>query len=181
MNYSIVDCFMTAFLCGLVFGLVYEVLRFVRRFFNMFLVTLICDISFFIVAGFFVFQLSLYLGNYVRIYTVLGFGAGVFAYIQTIGRLMGFAEGLILKLWGATIGALFRVIVKLFGKTFGAFAHMMGSIFGKINDFLKSHIKKPPLPLQFEEEKMYNNRKIKGYGENIGGKDVIQASIRRSP
>ena len=44
----------------------------------------VCDVLFFILAAGLVFRLSMVLGNYVRVYTIMGFGAGVFAYIVTI-------------------------------------------------------------------------------------------------
>lgn len=78
MAYSIPDCFMIAFAAGLIFAVVYEILRIVRVMFPFQVVTFVCDIVFFVIAAGAVTKLSLSLGNYIRIYTVLGFGAGDF-------------------------------------------------------------------------------------------------------
>lgn len=181
MSYSIIDCFMTAFFCGLIFGAVYEALRIVRRIFSMKSVTFICDVVFFIIAGFFVFNLSLYLGNYVRIYTILGFGAGVFAYIQTIGRLVALIETILGKVWAATFGAAFLGISRFIKRYISAFAHKIGKCFGTINDFFGKFKKRSTSPLQSDNEKMYNTKRDIIIGERSEKKYVIQAKVRRSP
>ena len=101
MAYSIPDCFMIAFAAGLIFAVVYEILRIIRIMFPFQVVTFVCDIVFFVIAAGAVTKLSLSLGNYIRIYTVLGFGAGIFTYITTLGRLLNIVEN-------AVAGALFR-------------------------------------------------------------------------
>ena len=92
MAYSIPDCFMIAFAAGLIFAVVYEILRIIRVMFPFHVVTFVCDIVFFVIAAGAVTKLSLSLGNYIRIYTVLGFGAGIFTYITTLGRLLNIVE-----------------------------------------------------------------------------------------
>ena len=92
MAYSIPDCFMIAFAAGLIFAVIYEILRIVRVMFPFQVVTFVCDIVFFVIAAGAVTKLSLSLGNYIRIYTVLGFGAGIFTYITTLGRLLNIVE-----------------------------------------------------------------------------------------
>ena len=92
MAYSIPDCFMIAFAAGLIFAVVYEILRIIRIMFPFQVVTFVCDIVFFVIAAGAVTKLSLSLGNYIRIYTVLGFGAGIFTYITTLGRLLNIVE-----------------------------------------------------------------------------------------
>lgn len=182
MTYSIPDCFMIAFLCGTVFGLVYEFFRLIRRIFPIKAVTFICDVCFFTIAAFVILNLSLYLGNYIRIYTILGFGCGVFAYIQTIGRLVSTLEmviGKIFKRFAATI-------YKVFAKPISAFAHKTAQQFGKINDFFTTKAKKAFSLLQFRHQKLYNRKRNittsiddKKTGENFGGKNVIHAKVFR--
>lgn len=186
MEHSIIDCFMIAFLCGLAFGGVYELLRITRRLLPFQLVTVICDISFFIAAAFFVFKLSLYLGNYIRIYTLLGFGGGVFAYIQTVGRLISFLESFIIGILRKTVGAFIKYIASSAKKAIGAFAHIAASYFGKINDFSKRTTKKTFSLLKSKHQMLYNTKRDiihsqdKNNGENFGGKNVIHAKIKRS-
>ncbi len=186
MDHSIIDCFMIAFLCGLAFGVVYELLRVTRRLLPLQIVTVICDISFFIAAAFFVFKLSLYLGNYIRIYTLLGFGSGIFAYIQTIGRLVSFLESIIISILKKTVGAFFKRIASSAKKAIGAFAHIVASRFGKINDFSKRTTKKTFFLLKSKHQMLYNTKRDiiysqdKNNGESFGGKNVIHAKIKRS-
>ena len=108
MAYSIPDCFMIAFAAGLVFALVYEALRIIRVVFPFKVVTFICDIAFFVIAAGAVTKLSLSLGNYIRVYTVLGFGAGIFTYIATIGRLLNVLENAAAGAVRAAFSAVFR-------------------------------------------------------------------------
>lgn len=179
MNYSIPDCFMIAFLCGFIFGAVYELFRIIRRILPLKWVTFLCDIGFFIAAAFAVFNISLYLGNYIRIYTILGFGGGVFAYIQTLGRLVSALESVIGKTVAAFAGVLFKPI--------RAFAHKTAQHFGTINDFLTTKSKKAISLLQFRYKKLYNNKRNitttidnKSDGEILGGKNVINAKVHRN-
>ncbi len=182
MEFGIFDCFMIAFVCGLVFGLVYELLRSVRRLFDHRIIIFICDVSFFIVAGFFVFQLSMYLGNYIRLYTLLGFAAGLFAYIQTVGRLLGGIIIVLIRGLKAVFGKVFTAVGGVFKRSVGVFAHNVSAAFVRFNDFLKRK-KKTSVPLlHFDTKRVYNvKRNIIQSGEDIGGKYVIQAKIRRSP
>ena len=186
MAYSIPDCFMTAFVCGTAFGIVYEFFRIIRRLLPLKSVVFVCDVCFFIAAAFFVFNLSMYIGNYVRSYTLLGFGTGIFAYIQTIGRLFSFAEHLLLKLWKKTIGALLCNIFQAAKKGIGAFAHIVANKFRTFHDFFRRTEKKLLTPLKFTPDKMYNvkrnivsSERNRPPRENNGGKNVIQAKIRR--
>ena len=188
MAYSIPDCFMTAFVCGTAFGLVYEFFRIVRKLLPLKAVIFVCDVCFFIAAAFFVFNLSMYIGNYVRSYTMLGFGAGVFAYIQTIGRVFSFVEDMLVKLWKKTIGALIYNIFHAVKKGIGSFAHIAADKFMTFHDFSRRTGKKLLTPLKFVPNKMYNvkrnivsSERNRPPRENNGGKNVIQAKIRRGP
>ncbi len=183
MDFSIPDCFMIAFFCGALFGLFYELLRIVRRLFPLNAVTFVCDICFFIVAAFVVLGISLYLGNYVRIYTLLGFAAGIFAYIQTIGRLLSALEMLVVRCLKTFAKALYNVLAA----RVGAFAHKIKLHFGKINDFFADKAKKAFSLLQFKHQKLYNKKRNittsiddAKNGEIFGGKNVIHAKIYRS-
>lgn len=189
MSYSIIDCFMISFCCGMVFGLVYEMFRMIRRLLPLVTVTIICDIAFFAAAALLVYNLSLALGNYIRIYTLLGFGAGVFTYIQTIGRLIYIIESAVLTLLKKTIGAFIAAIINKIAGAFGVFAHKTAGVFRTIHDFYNKRAENAKKHLQFQADKMYNSKRhtdlyIKhretNNGENIGGKYVIQAKIRRS-
>ncbi|MBP1543545.1 MAG: spore cortex biosynthesis protein YabQ [Oscillospiraceae bacterium] len=181
MSYSIIDCFMTAFVCGALFGIVYELFRIIRRILPVMAVTFVCDVCFFICAGFFVFNLSLYLGNYVRIYTILGFGAGVFSYIQTVGRLASVIEAALGKLWAHTFGRLIKKLLHIVGSSIGAFAHKLTANFGRFADFFKRKKKSASTLLQSRHQKLYNssNDIEKHTGERSGENNVIQASVRR--
>lgn len=180
MYVSIPDCFMIAFITGLLFGLVYEALRIVRLILRFKAAVFLCDVVFFILSAIAVMTLSKSLGNYVRDYTVLGFGAGVFCYIETVGRLLNLAESAASIAWRKTIGRLFHSIgtgsKKLFGtirqKTMLAFGNFTKDL-GKQAEKLNRHLKSNP-------HLMYNNKKPKKTKE--GGKaHVIQAKVRRSP
>ncbi len=179
MSYSIPDCFMIAFFCGTAFGLVYELFRVIRRCFPLKAVTFLCDISFFILAAFLVFNISLYLGNYVRMYTILGFGAGVFTYIQTLGRLFSAIE--------SAIGSCLKSFVRTLSAPIRAFAHTARPYFRKINDFFTASAKKAFSLLHFNHQKLYNKKRNittsideRNNGEILGGKNVIHAKIYRS-
>lgn len=186
MVYSILDCFMISFLCGMVFGVVYELFRIIRRVFPFFIVIFICDVCFFVTAAFFVFNLSLYLGNYIRAYTILGFGSGIFAYIQTLGRLVSKLEKAIGIVLRRTIGALFSKIASVIKNSIGAFAHKAAGQFGKINDFFALNVKKAISLLHFRHQKLYNKKRNittsideNTNGETFGGKNVINAKVYR--
>ncbi len=179
MSYSIPDCFMIAFICGLAFGLVYEAFRVVRLVLRFKAAVFVCDVLFFILAAGLVFRLSMVLGNYVRIYTVMGFGAGVFAYIVTIGRVLNMIESAAAVVWRKTIGRLARLALNKAKKVFGAFAHMMSGVFGKAADFFSNSQKNLSKHLHSKDKKMYNKDII----ENSKGSEtshVIQAKVTRS-
>lgn len=88
MSYTVPECFMAAFAAGLMFSLVYEALRIVRVIFPFRIVVFVCDVVFFLLAALAVTRLSMALGDHIRWSTVFGFGAGIFAYINTLGRLL---------------------------------------------------------------------------------------------
>lgn len=178
MNYSIIDCFMISFLCGIIFGTIYEVFRIIRRMLNIKPLVFICDITFFILAGFFVLSLSLYLGNYIRIYTILGFGAGVFSYICTVGRIMSLLETQIIRFWNATVGALIKHFSNFARNISGRFAHKTNILFRDIYDFFDNTKKKISSLLQINTKKLYNNSNVINI-ERSGENNVIQAKVRR--
>ncbi len=181
MEYSILDCFMISFFCGALFGLVYEFFRLIRRMLPATIVIMICDICFFVAAGLFVFELSMYLGNFVRLYTLLGFGAGLFAYIQTIGRLFSSIEMLVIRTISATLGVLLARLFALLKGGIGIIAHNVATAFGRFYDFSFRTKKSASSLLQFNTKRVYNvKRDIETYGENIGGNNVVQVKIRRS-
>ncbi len=183
MTYSIPDCFMLAFLCGLLFGIVYELFRIIRMILPIKAVTFICDVCFFIAAAFVVLNISLYIGNYIRIYTILGFGAGIFTYIQTIGRLVSGLETVVIK----GLKTIIYTLCNAAARPIRAFAHKLALHFGKINDFLGNKAKKAFSLLHFRHQKLYNKKRNittsiddEKNGENFGGKNVIHAQIYRS-
>ena len=181
MTYGILDCFMISAICGFIFGAVYEVLRIIRRMAKLSIVTVICDVVFFAIAAIVVLQLSLYLGNYIRSYTLIGFGCGVYAYIQTLGRLCSIIEMLIIYVLKNTVGAFITAIADLINKIIGAFAHKCAHQFRRINDFSRPARKKALSLLQFNSKKMYNTKRdIISNGESSRGNNVIKATIRRS-
>ena len=179
MTFSIPDCFMIAFISGALFGLVYEIFRIVRLVFRFRPVIFICDVLFFMLAAIAVLKLSEYLGNYVRIYTVLGFGAGVFTYIVTIGRLLNLLESAASVVWRKTLGRLFHAICNSMHKLFGIIAQKAKGVFVKISKDFNNKRKNHHEPLQSQGKKVYNSNDI----NKIGGsenRNVIKATIRRS-
>ncbi len=181
MVFGILDCFMIAYVCGVIFGLVYEIFRIIRRIFSHQAVVFVCDVCFFIAAAFFVFSLSMYLGNYIRLYTLLGFGAGIFTYIQTVGRVFSVIECSVIGLLKAVIRRVGAALSACIKKAIGAFAHNASAAFGRFHDFLLKHKKTSSPLLHFDTERVYNvKRNIINTGESIGGNNVIQAKIRRS-
>lgn len=179
MTYSISDCFMIAFAVGFAFGLVYEALRIVRLILRFKAAVFISDVTFFILSAFAVFRLSESLGSYVRIYTVLGFGAGVFAYIVTIGRLLNLAESAASIAWRKTIGKLIHNIGKGLRKLFGIIAQKLKAEFGNISKHLENTREKCSKRLQSKAKKLYNKERL----EKTGGSEeihVITAKITRS-
>ena len=180
MNVSIPDCFMIAFAVGLIFGLVYEAIRIVRLILKFRIAVFICDIAFFILAAMVVCKLSEFLGNYVRLYTVLGFGAGVFTYIVTIGRLFNVLESAASVAWRKTLGKLFHKVGAFAKNTFTRISHRSEEFFVKIHDYWDDHEKKRKERLNLNNKMLYNNE-----GNNISiGEDekahVIKAKVRKS-
>ena len=169
MAYSIPDCFMIAFAAGLIFAVVYEILRIIRIMFPFQVVTFVCDIVFFVIAAGAVTKLSLSLGNYIRIYTVLGLGAGIFTYITTVAGAVRSA-----------LSAVFRFFGRIFGRLFGAIAHVWAGVFGEINKICLSAEKKLRKPLQNKVKIVYNkeSRKVHTRGSETG--HVIKAQVIRS-
>ena len=182
MEYSIVDCFMLGMVLGLVFAPIYEGLRIVRLVFRARAVVFLCDVVFFVLAGEAVFRLSLVLGDHVRGYTVVGFGAGIFAYITTLGRLLNAAESGAAVLWRKTIGRLFSRISAFFKGQYRAFAQNVRAVFGKVADFFGGCKKRLGEGLIFRH-KMGYNIKTDYINDNRGSvtHNVIQAQVRRSP
>ena len=180
MAYSIPDCFMIAFAAGLIFAVVYEILRIIRIMFPFQVVTFVCDIVFFVIAAGAVTKLSLSLGNYIRIYTVLGFGAGIFTYITTLGRLLNIVENAVAGAVRSALSAVFRFFGRIFGRLFGAIAHVWAGVFGEINKICLSAEKKLRKPLQNKVKIMYNkeSRKVHTRGSETG--HVIKAQVIRS-
>lgn len=178
MSYSIPDCFMIAFVCGFAFGLVYEAFRIVRLVLRFRIAVFVCDVLFFVLAAVLVFRLSMVLGNYVRVYTLLGFGAGVFSYIVTIGRVLNLIESAAAVVWRKTIGRLARFIASKVKKAFGAFAHMISQVFGKAADFFSNSQKNLSKHLHSKGKKMYNKDIINDKGSETS--HVIQAKVTRS-
>lgn len=179
MYVSIPDCFMIAFLAGLIFGPVYELLRIIRLILRMRIAVFLCDIAFFIGAGFVVCKLSEFLGSYIRMYTVIGFGAGVFTYIVTLGRLFNSLEASAADVWRRTIGKLFRklnrstknILIKIAQKSRGGIV----KTHKYLSNFMKIHLKR----LHLSGEKMYNikGNDMLGEGENT---HVINVQIRKN-
>lgn len=176
MAYSIPDCFMIAFAAGLIFAVVYEILRIIRVMFPFQVVTFVCDIVFFVIAAGAVTKLSLSLGNYIRIYTVLGFGAGIFTYITTLGRLLNIVENAVAGAVRSALSAVFRFFGRIFGRLFGAIAHVWAGVFGEINKICLSAEKKLRKPLQNKVKIVYNkeSRKVHTRGSETG--HVIKGS-----
>lgn len=179
MEFSIPDCFMLGLLLGLCFAPVYEALRIVRLIFRFKFVVIACDILFFVLAGEAVFRLSLVLGNHIRGYTIAGFGAGIFAYIVTLGRVLNAAESGAAVLWRKTVGRLAKRCSDSIRRGFGAIAQNAKAFFGKVADFFAAGEKKLKEGLILSRRKSYNNKTDINNGGNIS--NVIQAHIRRSP
>lgn len=179
MTYSISDCFMIAFAVGFAFGLVYEALRIVRLILRFKAAVFVCDVAFFILSALAVFRLSESLGSYVRIYTVLGFGAGVFAYIVTVGRLLNLAESAASIAWRKTIGRLLHNIGKGSQKLFGIIAQKSKTEFGYISKHLYNARENYSKRLQSKTKKLYNKERLEKIGESEDV-HVIVAKITRS-
>lgn len=179
MSVSVPECFMAAFAAGLAFSLVYEALRVVRILLPLKAVIFVCDAVFFLLAAYAVTQISVALGNYIRHSAVIGFGAGVFAYINTIGRVMNVFENAVAGAIRAALGAVFGGLKKLLLKTFGLIAHNTAALFGEIAKIRAALVKNRRKPLKNRREIVYNKESIE---ENVGGSEknhVIKAEVRR--
>lgn len=179
MNVSIPDCFMIAFAAGLIFGLVYEAIRIVRLILRFRIAIFICDIVFFILAAMFVCKLSEFLGNYVRLYTVLGFGAGIFTYIVTIGRILNALESAASIAWRRTIGRVFNICVRALRNLLGKIRHKSNDIFVKIHEYSEKIKKRRLERLHLSQEMVYNSVGNDNIGEGEKA-HVIQAKVRKS-
>lgn len=179
MNVSIPDCFMIAFVVGLIFGLVYEVLRIVRLILRFKAAVFICDVAFFVLSAFAVMTLSKSLGSYVRMYTVLGFGAGVFTYIVTLGRLLNLIESATSIAWRATIGRFLHFIGRSVKKLFSTICQKTVHIFGKISKDRRESRENKRRDLKSASQKMYNKERLDKIGEGEEG-HVIKARVTRS-
>lgn len=171
---------MIAFIAGLIFGLVYEVIRIVRLILNFKAAVFVCDIAFFVLAAMFVCKLSEFLGNYVRMYTVLGFGAGIFAYIVTLGRMFNMLESAACVVWRKTLGRLFRKIRTFANDKVHKIDGFFKSLFVKINQYSEKRAKKSSKLLHLDDDKRYNIKYTDRIGEGVK-KDVIKATVRKSP
>lgn len=180
MAYSIPDCFMTAFAVGLLFALVYEALRIVRILLPFKAVTFVCDIVFFLLAAGAVTRLSLVLGNYIRGYTVIGFGAGVFTYITTLGRVINRLENAVADAVRSVLSAFFRAIGKVLRKWIGAIAHKLSLLFGRIHKISENTLKKLHKPLQNKPQLVYNKRNRNIDNGRSESRNVIYAKVKRS-
>ena len=171
---------MIAFAVGLIFGLVYEAIRIIRLILKFRIAVFVCDIAFFILAAMAVCRLSEFLGNYVRLYTVLGFGAGVFTYIVTIGRLFNVLESAASVAWRKTLGKLFHKIGTFIKGIFTKTSRKIKGFFVKIHNYWDEQEKKRRERLNLSDKMLYNNE-----GNNITiGEDekahVIKARVRKS-
>lgn len=179
MYISIPDCFMIAFFAGIIFGLVYEALRIVRLILRFRAAVFLCDVLFFVLAALAVMTLSKSLGNYVRIYTVLGFGAGVFTYIVTVGRLLNLAESAASVAWRKTIGRLLTKIGQSIKKLIGVIDQKTRLAFGKVSKDLLERSKNRRQDLQSGPKTLYNKERLEKLGEGEQA-HVIKAKISRS-
>lgn len=178
MNINIPDCFMIAFFVGFAFGLVYEALRIIRLILRFKAAVYVCDIAFFLLAAFAVLRISTSLGNFVRMYTIFGFGAGVFAYIVTIGRLLNLIESAASVAWRLTIGRLLTKICGIIKKAFVGIAQKTKAGFVKASKLFQNSRENSGTHLKSDSKKVYNKKRLEKIGE--GEKNVIKADVRRS-
>lgn len=185
MEFSIPDCFMLSFVCGLFFGLVYETFRIIRQICRLTIITILSDICFFLLSTFFIAELSMLLGDHIRIYTIFGFLSGTAAYVFTIGRLFNSIETALVLFFRKAFYSVYSKLKCFFKKRLGAIAHIVGSLFGKVADFSSNIQKKSLKHLHFTNKKMYNNNSILDIEKesNSRGSEqnrVIKANVRRS-
>lgn len=173
------ELFMLAFAAGLVFALVYEALRIVRIIFPLKAVVFVCDVLFFIAAAFAVVRLSISLGNYVRGCIVFGFGAGIFAYVTTVGRILNLLENAIAGAVRSVLSGIFGFFARICRKCFSPIAQKLSCLFGKIAKLYDSAGKKRVRGLKKDTHMVYNKESVK---ENNGGSEsghVIVAKVRK--
>ena len=169
---------MLSFICGFIFGLVYELLRIIRLILRFRAAVFACDVLFFVLAALAVSRLSPMLGSYIRFYTVAGFGAGIFAYIVTIGRVLNLIESAASAAWRMTIGRLLRFAARKTRKAFGVFAQFCGSGIGKVSDFFGRRQKNILGYLHSKHKMMYNDDNVNE--KESESRHVITAKIRRT-
>lgn len=179
MGFSIPDCFMIAFAAGLLFGSVYEVLRIIRLIMRFKAAALVCDIVFFALSAWAVCTLSKSLGNYIRVYTILGFGAGVFTYIVTLGRLFNIAESAASVVWRKTIGRFLRFIGRSIRKAFGKIAQLSRDRLSKTTKYIGDRSKSAFKHLHSDSKMVYNKDILEKVGESEK-RHAIKAKITRS-
>lgn len=180
MNVSIADCLAISFAAGFIFGIVYELFRIIRLITQFKAAVFVCDVLFFVAASFAVISLSENLGNYVRIYTIIGFGAGVFAYITTLGRLLNLIESSMAVIWRKTLGKLLKKAQVFFRKSIGKIAYKAKEKFVKISENAVKNQKKMFNGLHLERDVVYNKKRLEKIGEG-GNTNVIKAVVKRSP
>ncbi|MCH5203198.1 MAG: spore cortex biosynthesis protein YabQ [Oscillospiraceae bacterium] len=180
MNVSIADCLAIAFAAGFIFGIVYEIFRIIRLILQFKAAIFVCDMLFFIAAAFAVVGLSENLGNYIRIYTVIGFGAGVFAYITTIGRVLNLIESGMAVIWRKTLGKLVKKLQASTAEIIGKIAHKAKSEFVKISENMQDNKKKLLNNLHLDGNIVYNKERSEKIGEGEN-KNVIKAVVKRGP
>lgn len=176
MFVSIPDCFMISFCIGLVMGLVYEVFRIIRIIIPLRVIIFICDVVFFVISANVVMTASEHLGNYIRIYTVIGYGAGVFSYIVTIGRIFNIVENAASDVWRKSLRKIGTVFGNLFSKLYRNIAHKVKAIVVKNAEYQNKKKKNVTQPLKYDNEMMYNKKRL---DKNGGKANVIKASVRK--
>lgn len=176
---SVIECMVISFGVGLIFALVYELLRIIRLLIPVAPVIFICDVLFFILAAFIVIKLAVALGNYVRGCIVFGFGAGIFAYITTIGRLMNIIENTVIGIISDFFYTLFRTITGLFGKCFRFIAHKCNKVFGIITKKYSNHKKTRRNDLKKNNTPVYNNINTKNNSGGSVNNHAIAAKIQK--
>ncbi len=177
--YSIPDCILTAFTVGAFFGLVYEALRIFRVITRNAAVTFICDIVFFVLSAGVCMFLSEMLGNCIRGWTIIGFGAGVFTYIVTIGRIFNIAENAMASAWRKALGKAAKGIRKGTAKVFGTIAQKSKAEIGKVYKHFSTVEEKRRGHLKLSHKKLYNNKRYINVGESEKS-NVIKAKVTRS-
>lgn len=177
--FSVPDCLLAGFAAGLLFGLVYEALRCVRVFIPARWVAFVCDIAFFLLAAAAVTELSTALGNYIRWSTVFGFGAGVFTYVTTVGRLLNIVENAVAHAVQSALSSLLRGARKLLAKFFGSIAQSIARGFGEISKIYTANVKKLHKPLKNPRRIVYNKESRKDNNGGSENRHVIKAKVRR--